>query len=229
MRIFVPDLSTHLFLLFFVIRIWLFEFAYCLFESVLCIIIFYSNSRLGDAYCVCLILTIRFFFLLSLPFLASFPCSFGFGVTSSSEVNSENTPDENSEAQNTRINVIYFFQRAHVLIRNRNSVELLEFGRGWFRIKSEMANDVNYQAMANKRANPFIEQSSHLNHEAHVIDETTDTENEDAHRDNSIMIHVVPDTSKGLHLKWFHSVYFASNAINIIDFVLSFSLSSICK
>lgn len=63
-----------------------------------------------------------------------------------------------------------------------------------------MANDVNYQAMANQQANPFIDKSSHPNHEALIIDETTDTENEDAHRDNSIMIHVVPDTSKGLHL-----------------------------
>lgn len=69
-----------------------------------------------------------------------------------------------------------------------------------------MANDVNYQAMTNQQANPFIEKSSHPNHVAHVInDETTDTENEDAHRDNSIMIHVVPDTSKGLYLQSFHS------------------------
>lgn len=62
-----------------------------------------------------------------------------------------------------------------------------------------MVNDVNYQTLANEQANPFIGKSSHPNHEAHVVDETTDTENEDAHRDNSIMIHVVPDTSKGLY------------------------------
>lgn len=67
-----------------------------------------------------------------------------------------------------------------------------------------MVNDLNYQAMANQQANPFIEKSS-PNHEGYVIDETTDTENDDAHRDNSIIIHVVPDTSKGRHLQRFHS------------------------
>lgn len=56
-----------------------------------------------------------------------------------------------------------------------------------------MTNDVNYQALANE-GNPFTDKSSH--HEIPGPDETTtDTENEDGHRD--VMIHVVPDTSKG--------------------------------
>lgn len=56
-----------------------------------------------------------------------------------------------------------------------------------------MANDINYQALANE-GNPFIEKSSH-DHEAGIDETTTDTEYEDGHRD--VMIHVVPDTSKG--------------------------------
>lgn len=61
-----------------------------------------------------------------------------------------------------------------------------------------MANDVNYQALTNETVNPFIEKSSHQQNDMHGIDETTiDVDNEDANRDNSIMIHVVPDTSKG--------------------------------
>lgn len=63
----------------------------------------------------------------------------------------------------------------------------------------------DYQALSNEPSNPFIEKSSH--HQQHPgdtaigIDETTtDTDNEDAHRDNGIMIHVVPDTSKGTQL-----------------------------
>lgn len=57
-----------------------------------------------------------------------------------------------------------------------------------------MTNDVNYQALANE-GNPFTDKSSHQ-HEVSGIDETTtDTENEDGQRD--VMIHVVPDTSKG--------------------------------
>lgn len=61
-----------------------------------------------------------------------------------------------------------------------------------------MANDINYQALTNETVNPFIENSSQQHIDGHCIDETTDTENEDANRDNSIMIHVVPDTSKGM-------------------------------
>lgn len=56
-----------------------------------------------------------------------------------------------------------------------------------------MANDINYQALANE-GNPFIEKSSH-DHETGIDETTTDTEYEDGHRD--VMIHVVPDTSKG--------------------------------
>lgn len=56
-----------------------------------------------------------------------------------------------------------------------------------------MANDINYQALANE-GNPFIEKSSH-DYEAGIDETTTDTEYEDGHRD--VMIHIVPDTSKG--------------------------------
>lgn len=67
-----------------------------------------------------------------------------------------------------------------------------------------MANDINYQALANE-GNPFIEKSSH-DHEAGIEETTTDTEYEDGHRD--VMIHVVPDTSKGnnntFHRSRFH-------------------------
>lgn len=55
----------------------------------------------------------------------------------------------------------------------------------------------DYQALADA-TNPFVEHSSHSHHETVVMDETTDTENEDGTRDNGIMIHVVPDTSKGI-------------------------------
>lgn len=60
-----------------------------------------------------------------------------------------------------------------------------------------MANDINYQALTNETVNPFIEKSSPHNDPHGLDDQTTDTDNEDANRDNSIMIHVVPDTSKG--------------------------------
>lgn len=54
----------------------------------------------------------------------------------------------------------------------------------------------DYQALA--ESNPFTENASHVRHETIGIDETTtDTENDDGHRENGIMIHVVPDTSKG--------------------------------
>lgn len=56
----------------------------------------------------------------------------------------------------------------------------------------------DYQALA-ESSNPFIENSSPAHHETIGIDETTtDTENEDGNRENGIMIHVVPDTSKGI-------------------------------
>lgn len=56
----------------------------------------------------------------------------------------------------------------------------------------------DYQALA-EVSNPFVEHSSQSHHESVPIDETTtDTENEDGHRDNGIMIHVVPDTGKGM-------------------------------
>lgn len=58
----------------------------------------------------------------------------------------------------------------------------------------------DYQALA-EASNPFVDDTSQSHHEhtaAVCIDETTtDTENEDGNRDNGIMIHVVPDTSKG--------------------------------
>lgn len=57
----------------------------------------------------------------------------------------------------------------------------------------------DYQALA-ESSNPFIENSSQAHHQTIGIDETTtDTENEDGNRENGIMIHVVPDTSKGTH------------------------------
>lgn len=66
-------------------------------------------------------------------------------------------------------------------------------------------NDVNYQALTNEPTNPFTDKSSqqqqhhhHHHHEAINIDDmATDTETEDGNRDPDIMIHVVPDTSKG--------------------------------
>lgn len=55
----------------------------------------------------------------------------------------------------------------------------------------------DYQALVDA-SNPFVHNSNQLQHESVAIDElTTDTENEDGNRDNGIMIHVVPDTSKG--------------------------------
>lgn len=62
----------------------------------------------------------------------------------------------------------------------------------------EMAKN-DYQALA-ESSNPFIENTSHAHHGTTIgIDETTtDTENEDGNRENGIMIHVVPDTSKGM-------------------------------
>lgn len=55
----------------------------------------------------------------------------------------------------------------------------------------------DYQAL-DDASNPFVDNSSHPHHETVRMDEqTTDTENEDGNRDNGIMIHVVPDTSKG--------------------------------
>ena len=71
----------------------------------------------------------------------------------------------------------------------------------WVRARSMANHDVNYQALSNE-GNPFIEKS---NHATIVDDMTTDTENEDAHRDNGIIIHVVPDTSKGKLLGQFKS------------------------
>lgn len=65
-------------------------------------------------------------------------------------------------------------------------------------------NDVNYQALTNEQTNPFAEKSSqqHKNQQQHhetigIDDMATDTETEDGNRDADIMIHVVPDTSKG--------------------------------
>lgn len=67
-------------------------------------------------------------------------------------------------------------------------------------------NDVNYQALANEPNNPFIDKSSQQ-HEIGIDETTTDTENEDGNRDNGIMIHVVPDTSKGELLVAFEIFY----------------------
>lgn len=52
-------------------------------------------------------------------------------------------------------------------------------------------NDINYHSLAND-GNPFIEKPSGGTPD----DFTTDTENEEPNRDG-IIIHVVPDTSKG--------------------------------
>lgn len=62
-------------------------------------------------------------------------------------------------------------------------------------------NDINYQALANE-GNPFIEKPTQYDG---TEETTTDTENEDGHRDG-IMIHVVPDTSKGMILKYPKSI-----------------------
>lgn len=57
----------------------------------------------------------------------------------------------------------------------------------------------DYQAL-DEVSNPFVENSSQ-HHETIGMDETTtDTENEDGNRDNDIMIHVVPDTGKGMRI-----------------------------
>lgn len=55
----------------------------------------------------------------------------------------------------------------------------------------------DYQALVDA-TNPFVDNSSQSPHETVCLDEqNTDTDNDDANRDNDIMIHVVPDTSKG--------------------------------
>lgn len=60
----------------------------------------------------------------------------------------------------------------------------------------------DYQALV-EASNPFVDKSSHMQCEQIGIDETTtDTDNDDGHRDNGIMIHVVPDTSKGMRWLW---------------------------
>lgn len=76
----------------------------------------------------------------------------------------------------------------------------------------------DYQTLT-EVSNPFIENSSHPHHEAVGIDETTtDTENEDGHRDNGIMIHVVPDTSKGLLWSDFALFCFRHVFLNCLSF-----------
>lgn len=56
----------------------------------------------------------------------------------------------------------------------------------------------DYQTLV-EASNPFVENSSQSPCESVGIDDTNtdDTENDDGNRDNDIMIHVVPDTSKG--------------------------------
>lgn len=82
-----------------------------------------------------------------------------------------------------------------------------------------MTNDINYQALANE-GNPFIEKSSHQ-HDPCAEEMTTDTDNEDAHRD--VMIHIVPDTSKGKT----NDIYY-ENCKNI-SFNLAFCSSPSCS
>ena len=60
----------------------------------------------------------------------------------------------------------------------------------------------DYQALA-EVSNPFVENSSQSHESVAIDDTTTDTENEDGHRDNGIMIHVVPDTGKGIRFLFF--------------------------
>lgn len=83
----------------------------------------------------------------------------------------------------------------------------------------------DYQALA-EVSNPFVENSSQSQSEIAIEDTNTDTENEDGNRDNGIMIHVVPDTSKGTPINfffWFLDIehVFECNYINI-----TFSLQS---
>lgn len=85
-------------------------------------------------------------------------------------------------------------------------------------------NDVNYQALTNEPTNPFADQSSQKQqqqNEAIGIDEmATDTETED-NRDPDIMIHVVPDTSKGKAcVVWFA---FSDSHTSIRDLACFFS------
>lgn len=80
-----------------------------------------------------------------------------------------------------------------------------------------MANDINYQALANE-GNPFIEKSSH-DHEAGNDETTTDTEYEDGHRD--VMIHVVPDTSKGKRSPTIPELTFGLDTTLLFVFLIS--------
>lgn len=98
-------------------------------------------------------------------------------------------------------------------IANTQAHKLL-LDRTWNMAKND------YQALADS-SNPFIENSSHANHETIGIDETTtDTENEDGNRENGIMIHVVPDTSKGMWSKildrQFNIIYLIFRFLNFL-------------
>lgn len=59
-------------------------------------------------------------------------------------------------------------------------------------------HEINYNALANEPRNPFVVQQMPPDDGEQTEDDVvTDTDNEDAPRDNGLMIHVVPDTSKG--------------------------------
>lgn len=86
----------------------------------------------------------------------------------------------------------------------------------------------DYQALA-ESSNPFIENSSQAHHETIGIDETTtDTENEDGNRENGIMIHVVPDTSKGVYANLMCIYDFTGflTPVCVLQFILFHSLFS---
>lgn len=57
-------------------------------------------------------------------------------------------------------------------------------------------HEVNYNALANEQRNPFAVQMPPDEQETED-DGITDTDNDDQPRDSGLMIHVVPDTSKG--------------------------------
>lgn len=60
-------------------------------------------------------------------------------------------------------------------------------------------HEANYAALANEQRNPFAVQIGPDEPETTEDDGITDTDNEDTPRDSGLMIHVVPDTSKGAY------------------------------
>lgn len=59
-------------------------------------------------------------------------------------------------------------------------------------------HEVNYNALATEQRNPFVVQQMPPDEGETEDDVVTDTDNEDTPRDTGLMIHVVPDTSKGM-------------------------------